>query len=332
MPLVYARLGHHPPLCDKGFLTLCHAVMSGWSPSYSCVLAVVDSGGVGALGCSAEPLAPAQRGPGGGAGFFPCPKDVTGNPYVLTVLPSVGRAALVHAPGFDHGGKVWYPMGDTEVLIDEWGEIFMERVAVPDLERARRNLERSVRRSRRAFEDYMVHNSLCKMWSFTYAEKTWTRPQVVAHVHRFIKSWREFQRRDFPYVWILEPHKDGSWHVHMAVQLSLFTEKSTLQRLWGHGIVQFDLPKVKDPGRRDMRRLSRYLSKYISKDFADDIGAGTHRYEVAEGYQPEKVSLRCASISQGFLLLALYGEYRIVWDSSRDGSWLGPNVFICESG
>ena len=223
-------------------------------------------------------------------------------------------------------------MGDTEVLIDEWGEIFMERVALPDLERARRNLERSVRRSRRAFEDYMVHNSLCKMWSFTYADKTWTRPQVVADVHRFIRSWREYQRRDFPYVWILEPHKDGSWHVHMAVQLSLFTDKATLQKLWGHGIIQFDLPKVKDPGRRDMRRLAGYLSKYISKDFADDIGAGTHRYEVAEGYQPERVTLRCASISQGFLLLALYGDYRIVWDSSLDESWLGPNVFICESG
>ena len=329
---MYGRLGHHPPLCDKGFLTLCHGFRSGWSPSYSCVLAVVDSGGVGALGCSAEPLALAQRGPEGGARSFPCPKDVTGNPYVLTVSPSLGRAALVHAPGFDRGGKCWYPMGDTEVLIDEWGEIFMERVALPDLERARRNLERSVRRSRRAFEDYMVHNSLCKMWSFTYADKTWTRPQVVADVHRFIRSWREYQRRDFPYVWILEPHKDGSWHVHMAVQLSLFTDKATLQKLWGHGIIQFDLPKVKDPGRRDMRRLAGYLSKYISKDFADDIGAGTHRYEVAEGYQPERVTLRCASISQGFLLLALYGDYRIVWDSSLDESWLGPNVFICESG
>ena len=101
--------------------------------------------------------------------------------------------------------------------------------------------------------------------------------------------------------------------------------------MWGHGLVQFDVAKVKDPGRRDMRRLSRYLSKYISKDFTEDLEAGTHRYEVAEGYQPGKVSVRCESMKAALDFLALYGDFTETWNSARDLSWTGPNVVIYES-
>ena len=293
---------------------------------------MVAADSVNALGWCVEPEATTLgKERSDAAGPFPCPTDVTGKPYLVTVSPSVGRAAIVRAPKFEPDGKSWYSMGGTEVLLDEWGEIFYERARMPDVERARRNLERSARRSRRAIEDYMVHNHLSKMWTLTYREKCWSRAQAVADIHDFVREWRDFMGRPFPYVWVLEKHKDGSWHVHMAVEVTLFTEKATLQKLWGHGLVQFDVAKVKNPGRRDMRRLSRYLSKYISKDFTDELDAGTHRYEVAQGYQPEKVSVRCESFAQAFDLLSLYGTFELMWDSALDPMWSGPNVRVYES-
>ena len=224
-------------------------------------------------------------------------------------------------------------MGDTEVLVDEWGEIFAERGRIPDLERSRRNLERSARRSRRAIEDYMVHNCLSKMWTLTYRDKCWSRAQAVADIHDFVKEWRTYMGRPFPYVWVLEKHKDRSWHVHMAVHAGLYTDKTQLQKMWGHGLVRFDLSKKRHHGesRNDFRRLSRYLSKYISKDFADDSDMGTHRYEVAQGYQPEKVSHRFESLGDAIGYLAMFGVYKVVWDSLSDPKWTGPNVRIYES-
>lgn len=293
-------------------------------------MAVSDS--VGGLGWSAESDFPCDsKSRSGALGRLPCPRDVTGGAYLVSVLPSVGRAAVVCAPDFSGDGFSWYSMGATEVLVDEWGEIFAERATLPDLERSMRNLERSSRRARRAIEDYMVHNSLAKMWTLTYKDKCWSRAQAVADIHDFVKLWRAFLGRSFPYVWVLEKHKDGSYHVHMAVQVSLFTEKSTLQRLWGHGIVQFDLPKNLSPGRREMRRLACYLSKYISKDFSDDMDVGTHRYEVAQGYQPEKVSERFDSLADALAFLALFGDFRMTWDSQLDPDWSGPPVRTYDS-
>lgn len=225
----------------------------------------------------------------------------------------------------------WYSMGSTEVLIDEWGEIFMERARLPDLERSKRNLERSARRARRAIEDYMVSNCLSKMWTVTYARKCFSRSQAVSDIHDFVKRWRDYMGRDFPYVWVLEKHKDGSWHAHFAVHSGLYTEKFALQRLWSHGIVRFDERHVVNPGKRDMRRLARYLSKYISKEFTDDVDIGTHRYEVAQGYQPGKVTKRFSTLSEAVAFLMMYGDYRKVWDSVLDPDWTGPNVFMFES-
>ena len=322
----------HPPLCDIGAIPSDHVYCAGWFLPSQVVRVMVVSDSVGVLGWCVEPEATTRgKERSDAAGRFPCPRDVTGGAYLVSVLPSVGRAAIVRAPEFSPQGHSWYALGETEVLVDDWGEVFAERARLPDLERSRRSLERSARRARRAIEDYMVHNCLSKMWTLTYREKCWSRAQAVADIHEFVKQWRAYMGRAFPYVWVLEKHKDGSWHVHVAVHAGLYTDKATLQKMWGHGLVQFDLPKTVNPGRRDMRRLSRYLSKYISKDFGDDCDVGTHRYEVAQGYQPEKVSHRFETFGDALSYLLMFGAYQVVWDSQLDDQCTGPNVRVYES-
>lgn len=225
-------------------------------------------------------------------------------------------------------------MGETEVLIDEWGEIFFERARMPDEERARRNLERSLRRARRQMQDYMVANGLDKMWTLTCAEKVYSRSVMVSMVQAFFKKWETYTGRKFPWVWVLEKHKDDSWHCHIAVNDSLWTDKRHLQGLWGHGIVRFDPCKTKrqhGDDRSRMRRLSTYLGKYLTKDFSDDIELGRHRYEVAQGFQPEVTTVHFATFKEACTFIASNELPKAVWCSLDDPDYVGPPCWVFES-
>lgn len=268
------------------------------------------------------------------SGRFPCPSDVTRHPFVLTLLGQVGRASITHTTITDPF-KFWYDMGETEVLIDEWGEIFFERARIPDDERARRNLARSLARSKRAIEDYIVANQLSKMWTLTCAEKVFSRSLMVEYVQVFFRKWEKYMGRKFAWVWVLEQHKDKSWHCHIGVSNGLYTNKAHLQEMWGHGLVQFDPPKIwnKSNSKSELRRLATYLSKYMRKEFEDNIESGRHRYEVAQGFAPVKVTLRFESkqLAERWLAEMCDGEYSEVWNSFQDDDYPGPPVWVYQS-
>ena len=65
--------------------------------------------------------------------------------------------------------------------------------------------------------------------------------------------------------------------------------------MWGRGIVHIkligDLP-VGSGALEEARLAASYLAKYVSKNVADERVPGLHRYEVAQGFQPERVRLR----------------------------------------
>ena len=218
----------------------------------------------------------------------------------------------------------WVRLGDSEVIVDEWGEILATRATRPDLERAEDNLRRAVRRAKQAVEDYVVFNGLTKMWTFTYAVKCFDRQEVVRDVHGFVKRWRAYEGgRPFPYVWVIEKHKDGSYHVHFAVRGDHYTDFFALKRLWGKGRIRFDAQrKSRDGSRRSLVRLARYLTKYLAKDFGDELDAGSHRYEVAQGFQPRTWTRRFATkVEAEAWVLEMAPGMREVWCSLDDPTW-----------
>ncbi len=106
---------------------------------------------------------------------------------------------------------------------------------------------------------------------------------------QWAKAWDKFRRLltryigEFPYVAILEKHKKGNYHLHVAwcgrVNVGI------VRRMWlaalggGKGCGNIDAKKIKVPAGGDRAaRISRYISKYVSKNFEDDPRFNKKRY------------------------------------------------------
>lgn len=52
--------------------------------------------------------------------------------------------------------------------------------------------------------------------------------------------------------------------------------------------------------REEARRTAGYLSKYVAKTFDDPAlrSLGLHRYDVAQGFQPEKVTFEARTVDE----------------------------------
>lgn len=133
----------------------------------------------------------------------------------------------------------------------------------------------------------------------------------------------------FPYVWVPEYHKDQRrLHLHFAA--GRYIKRSLIVDAWGHGWVHIkqlgDVP-VGTGTRGQARRAAGYLSKYVTKSFDDQRVKGGHRYDVAQGFVPQKVSLWGRSardvVGQASDLLGQRGPER-VWHSDEQPDWQGP--------
>jgi hypothetical protein len=110
-------------------------------------------------------------------------------------------------------------------------------------------------------------------------------------VGEFFRDLRGVLGRRFPYLWTDEWHPGGhGLHVHFAA--GRFISRAALERSWPHGFVHIkligDLP-TGSGALAEARKAAFYLGKYVAKD-AERRG-GLHRYEVAQGFQPEKRQL-----------------------------------------
>lgn len=104
-----------------------------------------------------------------------------------------------------------------------------------------------------------------------------------------------------------------------------------IERAWPHGFVSIkllgNLPVGSSP-LSEARIAGGYLAKYVAKSFADDGSRdlGAHRYDVAQGFQPE--AIRFTGTSRGDVLQQasahLRDTPREVWDSSQAEDWQGP--------
>ena len=194
-----------------------------------------------------------------------------------------------------------------------------------------RSAAEAARRARSKARRYCAANGLNRLGTLTYEDKGVHDPVMLRrHLGEFFRALRlSLGGKPFPYLWVPEWHKtDHGLHVHFAVDR--YIKKSLLRAVWGRGHVGIkllgDLP-VGSGKLEEARQAARYLSKYIGKDFDHDRMTGLHRYEVAQGFQPETVQLwgRSAEdvIEQASDLMGGKPP-AIVWTSDQAEGWEGP--------
>lgn len=264
------------------------------------------------------------------------PKDITGDEWVgdgnvlVSVYPDCGEALAVAVP----------PVRDQKKLLVQSDLATFRVGGTPETaqeveERELENRARAERRARGVLRRFLVQNLLLRMWTLTYAPPFQTdRAQVVRDVNGFVRRLREYLDEAIPFAYVLELHKDGErWHVHMALP-SRFIPHGVVERLWGHGFVQYQdrLNKVGHgravmSQRQQARLLAGYLCKYIGKGW-DTVPVGKHRYEVAQGFTVKKVRRRVRTfLDAARRVRTVYvgvGDEVREWSLERDPEWRGP--------
>ena len=145
----------------------------------------------------------------------------------------------------------------------------------------------------------------------------------------FFRGLREGIGSALPYLWVSQWHPGGhGLHVHFAV--GRFVPRGLIERAWGRGFVHIKLLDGLPVGSgplEEARRAAGYLARYVGRELDDERrAAGLHRYEVAQGFQPERVEVYGRSaedvIERASTLMG--SPPVLVWLSSSVEGWHGP--------
>lgn len=197
------------------------------------------------------------------------------------------------------------------------------------------------RRARGRVRRYCAANGLNRLGTLTYGPPRCTDPaQVRSDVAEFFRGLRAgLGGEPFPYVWVPELHKDGvHFHVHFAV--GRYIPRGLIADVWGRGFVHIKslggLP-VGSGRLSESRVAARYLSKYVAKSFGQDPSTrvlGRHRYDVAQGFQPEVVRLHGRTpddvLGQASEMLGAEPAHR--WSSAEAEEWAGAPAIWAQWG
>jgi hypothetical protein len=195
------------------------------------------------------------------------------------------------------------------------------------------NRLRAERRARKMVRRYCVANGIDRLVTLTFRSPFCTdAKELIEHRKRFIRRLRCSLGHRFPYVWVPELHKDGvKLHAHMGI--NRFVKKDQMAEVWGHGFV--DLRKIRVRGSKNeldhRRRAAGYLSKYIGKAFDHPGTFGCHRYEVGQGFQPQRVQRTFATEDEAraWASTVMGGATpSYVWRSTDVEDWQGPPVSV----
>lgn len=197
----------------------------------------------------------------------------------------------------------------------------------PDVERP---AAEAARRARAKIRRYCAANRLNRLGTLTYAGDGCHEPRLLrTDVAAFFRSLRgALGGERFAYLWVPEWHPGGhGLHVHFAV--GRYIGQKLIRHTWGHGHVDIrilgDLP-VGSGALEEARLAARYLGKYAAKAVDAERPAGLHRYEVAQGFQPEFVEITGATADEaiGRAATRMQAQPSHVWRSSREDGWQGP--------
>jgi len=192
--------------------------------------------------------------------------------------------------------------------------------------------EEAGRRARARVRRYCTANGLSRLGTLTYeGSGCHDQRQVRADVAEFMRNVRSgLDGAPLPYVWVPEwHHTDHGLHLHFA--FGRYVRRNLLVESWGRGFVHIkllgDLPVGSGP-REEARRAAGYPSKYVAKTFTDSHvrDLGLHRYDVAQGFQPPKVTLRGGSLDAVLDRACdhMGGAPAKVWWSGDEPTWDRP--------
>ena len=207
------------------------------------------------------------------------------------------------------------------------------RVALPSCSRpdAERAAEEAARRARAKIRRYGAANRLNRLGTLTYRGEGCHDPVGLRrHLGGFFRELRAgLGEGAFPYVWVPQWHPGGHGpHAHFAV--GRFVPRRLIERAWGHGFVHIKLLDGLPVGSGELgeaRLAARYLAGYAGRDLADERRpAGLHRYEVAQGFQAEKILVYGQSAEDviGRASSVMGSRPERVWLSSSVEGWHGP--------
>lgn len=190
----------------------------------------------------------------------------------------------------------------------------------------------AARRARTRLRRYCAANALNRLGTLTYAGSGNHDPALIRqHLGEFFRELRtSIGGAAFPYAWVPEWHKtDHGLHAHFAV--GRFIRRGLIEAAWEHGFVSIkrlgNLP-VGSTRLTEARIAGGYLAKYVAKSFADPVGRnlGSHRYDVAEGFQPAQVGFTGPSRDDVLAQASAHvgATPGVVWDSAEAEQWQGP--------
>jgi hypothetical protein len=183
---------------------------------------------------------------------------------------------------------VVYPTAGEAVIVWVAGGRPCRLLQQRDLVRVRAD---AARRATNRLRRYTVANQLAWHVVLTF-RSTPTERLVAMELRNWRRRVREAGGAPFPYVLVVERgNRDGRLHVHTLLP-EAWLDAAT--GLWVAGITRSD-PLSNDEDRRN-------LAGYLAKDFAAST-TGTHRYEVGQGFQPEKAVFEVESRSSGLVVV-----------------------------
>jgi hypothetical protein len=198
----------------------------------------------------------------------------------------------------------------------------------PDQARARAE---AARRAAQKVRRYCAANRLNRLGTLTYRGEGCHDPRALRRdLGGFFRELRGgLGGVPLPYLWVPEWHPGGhGLHAHFAV--GRFVPRSLIERAWDRGFVHIkllgDLP-VGSGTLGEARKASRYLAKYVRKGIEDaERLAGLHRYEVAQGFQPETAVFEARTEAQVIEQAseAMGAPPAYVWRSTGVEGWHGP--------
>lgn len=157
-----------------------------------------------------------------------------------------------------------------------------EAPEVVSVENQLKAASRAKRRMRHLVKNMMADHLVTFTRRESEESEFWTGDQ-------WAKAWDKFRRLlsrvigEFPYVAILEKHKKGNFHLHVAwcgrVNVGIVRKMWLAALGGGKGCGNIDAKKIKVPAGGDRAaRIARYISKYVSKHFEDEPRFNKKRY------------------------------------------------------
>jgi len=246
--------------------------------------------------------------------------------WKFTYWPGCGEASLVIVTS---GSTRSRGLGEQTPLSDEAAQLHWQIAN-----------GRAASRSRH----YFVLNQLRYMWVLTFADGHYDRRTVMTEVSEFARRLRTFRNgSSFAYWYSPELHPLGhGWHVNFFI--SFRVPHAEIEALWNHGFVwvtdfasSMGGPKGEPLGlcrtpREGLRRAAHYGCKYSQKDWSPEhVGAQNHRYELAQGFPPQKVGgwardPRHAEELVADLIPLEDRRFLQHWDSNDMADWKRPPV------